>query len=345
MKKFFCKSLICTVMFSCYNCFADPTGYSELKDSAWSNGNEIYYYEPSHSNDGEYFFNGGTVHEGGSYFKLTKLIKEGNKVLGGEAEFYDDKNDATLQFIKDQNGVTKQTLVFKTKSGHIVEAYVPLSSLDEEDSDYFANLKMFNEASVFETLKGLYGDDSGYKIEFTYEELAKNDPNYDVTCTFHYGCGTRYVIRVNDGNGWVSSPAKFNYDYDFATTTFKLPNEDKLIFVSVTPQGIDLYNADQEFIRLEPKIKSLKYIAHDVPRFSYASERILPLSFINRFDHEVQELIRNEIFARHGYKFKRDDLNQYFSEQNWYHPKDQTDELSEIEKFNIKIIKIAEAKK
>jgi hypothetical protein len=51
-------------------------------------------------------------------------------------------------------------------------------------------------------------------------------------------------------------------------------------------------------------------------------------------------VIRNEIFARHGYIFKSEDLRQYFSTKNWYKPKfdDVTERLSEGDKANISMI-------
>jgi len=55
-------------------------------------------------------------------------------------------------------------------------------------------------------------------------------------------------------------------------------------------------------------------------------------------------LLRNEIFARKGYKFKSKDLNDYFTQFNWYNPKvSQIDSinklLSEIDVRNIEFIK------
>jgi hypothetical protein len=51
--------------------------------------------------------------------------------------------------------------------------------------------------------------------------------------------------------------------------------------------------------------------------------------------------MRNEIFARHGYIFKTNDMKLYFESQAWYSPKyeDVTSFLTEIEKGNIELIK------
>lgn len=55
--------------------------------------------------------------------------------------------------------------------------------------------------------------------------------------------------------------------------------------------------------------------------------------------------MRNEIFARHGYIFRTDDMKRYFSQQPWYRAQsnDVLSSLSPIELANIETIKAAEA--
>jgi len=57
-------------------------------------------------------------------------------------------------------------------------------------------------------------------------------------------------------------------------------------------------------------------------------------------------LLRNEIFARHGYIFKSPELTDFFSKFEWYQPNltsDQIDKvLTEIDRFNISLIKSVE---
>ena len=61
------------------------------------------------------------------------------------------------------------------------------------------------------------------------------------------------------------------------------------------------------------------------------------------------ELMRNEIYARHGWVFNRPDLRNYFESQPWYRPKGDLDdpqqsnrrveaELTPLERKNIQII-------
>ncbi|MFZ1322539.1 MAG: YARHG domain-containing protein, partial [Ignavibacteria bacterium] len=54
------------------------------------------------------------------------------------------------------------------------------------------------------------------------------------------------------------------------------------------------------------------------------------------------QIMRNEIFARHGYIFKTNpQMVSYFNSQSWYYPKysDVNYLLTEIEKSNLKLIK------
>jgi len=53
------------------------------------------------------------------------------------------------------------------------------------------------------------------------------------------------------------------------------------------------------------------------------------------------KVMRNEIFARHGYIFKTAEMTTYFSQKSWYTPiyDDVTNLLSAIEKKNVEFIK------
>jgi hypothetical protein len=53
------------------------------------------------------------------------------------------------------------------------------------------------------------------------------------------------------------------------------------------------------------------------------------------------KIMKNEIYARHGYIFKTPELKSYFGSQPWYRPTydDVTDLLSDIERENAAFIK------
>ncbi len=88
-------------------------------------------------------------------------------------------------------------------------------------------------------------------------------------------------------------------------------------------------------------------------------EFILPESSVRRLaeddlepianDAEKLRLARNEIYARNGRMFNDQELQDYFSAKSWYLPEVSSEDfdesvLSDIEKYNLKLIKSYEAK-
>ncbi len=71
-----------------------------------------------------------------------------------------------------------------------------------------------------------------------------------------------------------------------------------------------------------------------------ASIRNLSSSELSGYSKRELKLMRNEIFARHGYIFKTDDMKKHFSSKQWYEPKynDVNSMLTDIEQQNIKTI-------
>lgn len=75
-----------------------------------------------------------------------------------------------------------------------------------------------------------------------------------------------------------------------------------------------------------------------------SSTRALTASDLAGLTKDQLRIARNEIYARHGRRFKDAGLQQYFDSQSWYQgtiAPDQFDEgvLSEVEKANIDLIK------
>lgn len=76
-------------------------------------------------------------------------------------------------------------------------------------------------------------------------------------------------------------------------------------------------------------------------RYSIASDRLLTETDIEGCSKKDIRLMRNAIFARHGYIFKNKELADYFSTMDWYEPRysDVTSKLTEIELKNIEFLK------
>ena len=71
------------------------------------------------------------------------------------------------------------------------------------------------------------------------------------------------------------------------------------------------------------------------------STRKLTYNDIRSLSKPQLRILRNEIYARHGYIFKSADLKAYFSKYPWYKPLygDVTSKMSGIEKYNAAFIK------
>jgi hypothetical protein len=85
---------------------------------------------------------------------------------------------------------------------------------------------------------------------------------------------------------------------------------------------------------------SFKYLV-DVGQYPQASKRLLKEEDVSNMMKEDLELMRNEIFARHGYCFKKKYLREQFEDKDWYIPNsvEVKDDLTDIEKKNIALIK------
>ncbi len=79
----------------------------------------------------------------------------------------------------------------------------------------------------------------------------------------------------------------------------------------------------------------------DVGAWPETSQRLLKPEDVDNIIKEDLEYMRNEIFARHGFCFKKKHLRQQFEMQDWYVPNtvDIRGFLTDIEKKNIEMIK------
>lgn len=72
-----------------------------------------------------------------------------------------------------------------------------------------------------------------------------------------------------------------------------------------------------------PQTRTRKLVAADVEGLTVSELRIM----------------RNEIFARHGYAFQTDDMRAYFGRQPWYTSRSRSVSLSPVEQYNVQFIK------
>lgn len=98
--------------------------------------------------------------------------------------------------------------------------------------------------------------------------------------------------------------------------------------------NMDATDADDEAMLT---IESPSPINYDI-----MSSRRLTDEDLSYLTKEELRIARNEIYARHGYIFKSNDLKEYFSNTSWYQPvsSDATQlAMNEYERYNIDFIK------
>jgi len=74
-----------------------------------------------------------------------------------------------------------------------------------------------------------------------------------------------------------------------------------------------------------------------------SSDRLLSADELTNYGALELRIARNEIFARHGFRFKDPTLRAHFSQFAWYKPTSDNVQLSPLEKANVALLKSAEA--
>jgi hypothetical protein len=98
----------------------------------------------------------------------------------------------------------------------------------------------------------------------------------------------------------------------------------------------------------QPAVGADAAAVSDIPgKYPFASQRYLTREELSALSDAELRIMRNEIFARHGYIFKTDAMNRYFSRQPWYRPQggNVIDRLSPIELANVTTIKATEKRR
>ena len=198
-----------------------------------------------------------------------------------------------------------------------------------------------------------------WNVQFNPGEtvLVENNYNGDLggsangTCSFSYLIGTAQTWSSTIANG------KVIFDYSkiaskaFVDTTFY---SDKAL-----PTGLkrSIYNDSIVFSYSNylPKWnESLKVNLLCFWKYPYGElqKGLTEYPFRNNlffqpFSKQMLRLMRNEVFARHGYIFKDTKLNDYFSSQKWYKPDRNfnSNQLNEFELLFLKYLKDLEENK
>lgn len=238
-----------------------------------------------------------------------------------------------IYILKDGKFVIESKTISKSKN--IINSEELSTKLEGEwtsecilDIYYKISIQQKNNKFYFD-IKWGYDDSKGYIINSNGainadKIINNNDGSY--TCFFSIA-GKLFSLKLN------------YQERNVITATILSNKEEK--------SSIVLYNCaeikDQdEFFRLENKYRIELYrepLTNGI--YPFTSQRLLNTSDLRSLTKQDLKIMRNEIYARHGYKFKTSEMINYFLKQSWYEGKydDVTTKLSTIEKKNIELIK------
>lgn len=118
------------------------------------------------------------------------------------------------------------------------------------------------------------------------------------------------------------------------------------------------FRLDRRVFRYDPSLKILtgtgraiygttsadgskgEFITQDANKFNASKVRLRAEDVENMYKRDL-EVMRNSIYARHGYSFQNRQMRLVFDKEDWYIPVsvDVTNELTELEKANIELLK------
>ncbi|MGE4290155.1 MAG: YARHG domain-containing protein [Salinivirgaceae bacterium] len=273
------------------------SGFSQNQNllGKWTNGIDIYWC--SQYSDSILFFSGGNLHEGGASFALQIIDNDNYKNIGKHPE-----NKYPPNF-----GQENQLVVLK----EIIDTKVLII---QEKNEILGLLMKIPE---YETLTNIvYRNKINFELAGKYfDSISQNEIIFESDIQIVKGI-------EKDGN------YKFEKDYDYPIEVITFESG-KSYWYEKTKTGLKLYNAKKNnydnwykgeilnnLIRVSKSdivdYKSLK------GKYQFASEIIMTDDILYYFDKRELKIIRNEIFARHGYRFKTTEMKAYFENQNWY---------------------------
>jgi len=155
--------------------------------------------------------------------------------------------------------------------------------------------------------------------------------------------GTKYTVS---GNEFTIGGKKLNFRLDNPQQYYIIDLSDgSQYWWMVSTTGINIYHIKDNGYGGEPgdvwhKLKDISSNG----RWEFLSREIVSSNILWMYPSGMIRIMRNEIFARHGYVFNSTDLKEYFGKQPWYKPLNNNAavKLSAIETLNSEILKANE---
>ncbi|MBR4731110.1 MAG: YARHG domain-containing protein [Prevotella sp.] len=148
----------------------------------------------------------------------------------------------------------------------------------------------------------------------------------------------RYTLTTDNPDAYMPVRGQLGWRVDYIRQdgmyflAVRKPNNDVVWTLVLTPDNLENCIGQEQWAEQQP--------VSDI-----ITGMLLNTTYLARFSKPDLRLMRNEILARHGWKFQSKDLQDYFGKQSWYHPvaDNNTIKLSIIEQTNVQLIKSEEA--
>ena len=202
------------------------------------------------------------------------------------------------------------------------------------------NGKVFGQSIVAGNSRTLLGDFAEYNGEMRITLNESGDKKNDGQFVFK-------IIRDSLKGKWTANDKKslvWERGYLLTKQPFKynpklmLPEEgDYIDYFSLKADSMEYENEDGS---KDMVYSDLYRSASDVITKINASTTVLKESELKNLKKLELEIIRNTIFARHGYSFKKKSFRQFFDPVDWYIPitDDMSGKLTLIEQKNILLL-------
>lgn len=178
--------------------------------------------------------------------------------------------------------------------------------------------------NVFNGKKGSYNDVTDLYWYIRYDNLmVGSDGKVKIDVTRYYIPGNRIEVDSGVSEGWWDKSWYF-YGYDSLDSLYK----------DVVISNLDIYNAEED---INESVAPQTVEETPAPEELSEGDYILPNSdseLITKRDleglsAEECKIARNEIYARHGRRFKDDELQEYFNSKSWYEGTIDPDDFAE----------------
>ena len=170
-----------------------------------------------------------------------------------------------------------------------------------------------------------------------YHDLLVNTDGVTTVDTSNYRTpGDRFTIDSGISSGWWSTKSWYYYGYQTLDELYK----------TVVTKNADTYNHEDSVDEsiadtvTEDEEEENSVVGEEGIIFPDSSEKVIDSTEIESLSDEELRYAINELYAKHGYIFKDDELKAYYEKYDWYDPSVESDDfsmdiLNDVEKENI----------